>query len=114
MQQPFPFLFLFFLGIRISEIAEPWVVAKKEPARLLSDPLCNSHAENNDEGYGGSGGMGGGGAMPVHMKRGSFTQTQNDLHGDQMVPTSKALHISLDDNPNMIVYLKVFTVTFEI
>ena len=24
-----------------------------------------------------------------------------------MVPTSKALHISLDDNPNMIVYLKM-------
>ena len=36
-------------------------------------------------------------------------QTQNDIHSgaQDMVPTSKALHISLDDNPNMIVYLKM-------
>ena len=38
-----------------------------------------------------------------------FLQTQNDIHSgaQDMVPTSKALHISLDDNPNMIVYLKM-------
>ena len=36
-------------------------------------------------------------------------QTANDIHEEttSMVPTSKALHISLDDNPNMIVYLKM-------
>ena len=38
-----------------------------------------------------------------------FYQTANDIHEEttSMVPTSKALHISLDDNPNMIVYLKM-------
>ena len=40
------------------------------------------------------------------VKRGSFTQHQNDIASD-MVPTSKALHISLEDNPNMIVYQKM-------
>ena len=45
------------------------------------------------------------------IKRGSFTQHQNDT--SDMVPTSKALHISLDDNPNMIVYQKMEAILKE-
>ena len=61
-----------------------------------SKKKSKSEEEEKDEGYGGSGGI----------KRGSFTQHQNDNCSD-MVPTSKALHISLEDNPHMIVYEKM-------
>ena len=39
------------------------------------------------------------------VKRGSFTQHQNET--SDTITTSKALHINLEDNPNMIVYQKM-------
>ena len=65
--------------------------AHSKPSTSNANSILEKHNSDSDE--------------TGAVKRGSFTQHQNDT--SDMVPTSKALHISLEDNPNMIVYQKM-------